>query len=82
VGNPNPLPPAASAKYSKFRTSESKPGYDLAPKGLPVGLEDLEETELGFKVTIRQSKTDREGQGQTIAIVKGSVACPVAAQAV
>jgi site-specific recombinase XerD len=44
-----------------------------------LDLDDLEETELGFKVTIRQSKTDQEGQGKTIAIVKGSVACPVAA---
>jgi hypothetical protein len=29
-------------------------------------------------VTIRRSKTDQEGQGATIAICKGSVACPVA----
>jgi integrase len=40
---------------------------------------DLEETELGFRVTIRHSKTDREGLGQTIAIVRGSIACPVSA---
>ena len=44
-----------------------------------LDIEDIEETELGVKVTIRQSKTDQEGQGQTIAIVKGSIACPVAA---
>jgi site-specific recombinase XerD len=30
-------------------------------------------------VIIRRSKTDQEGQGATIAILKGSVACPVAA---
>jgi site-specific recombinase XerC len=41
--------------------------------------EDFEETDLGFKVTIRHSKTDQEGAGQTIAIMRGSVACPVAA---
>jgi site-specific recombinase XerD len=41
--------------------------------------EDLEATDLGFKVTIRHSKTDQEGLGQTIAIVRGSVACPVRA---
>jgi hypothetical protein len=34
--------------------------------------EDLEESELGFKVMIRHSKTDQEGAGQTIAIVRGS----------
>jgi site-specific recombinase XerD len=44
-----------------------------------LDVEDLEESELGFKVTIRHSKTDQEGAGQTIAIVRGSVACPVAA---
>jgi site-specific recombinase XerD len=42
-----------------------------------LNVEDLEESELGFKVTIRHSKTDQEGAGQTIAIVRGSVACPV-----
>src|SRR5829696_676539 len=35
--------------------------------------EDLEETEQGFKVTIRHSKTDQEGLGQTIAILRGSM---------
>jgi site-specific recombinase XerD len=44
-----------------------------------LDLEDLEESQLGFKVTIRHSKTDQEGAGQTIAIVRGSVACPVVA---
>jgi site-specific recombinase XerD len=44
-----------------------------------LDVEDLEESELGFKVTIRHSKTDQEGAGQTIAIVRGSVACPVTA---
>jgi integrase len=44
-----------------------------------LNLEDLEESELGFRVTIRQSKTDQEGAGQTTAIVRGSVVCPVAA---
>jgi integrase len=44
-----------------------------------LNIEDLEESDLGFKVTIRHSKTDQEGAGQTIAIVRGSVACPVVA---
>jgi site-specific recombinase XerD len=44
-----------------------------------LDVEDLEESELGFKVIIRHSKTDQEGMGQTIAIVRGSVACPVMA---
>jgi hypothetical protein len=42
-----------------------------------LDVSDLEETEEGFRVTIRKSKTDQEGQGQTIAIIRGSAACPV-----
>ena len=33
----------------------------------------------GMKITIRHSKTDQEGAGQTIAIPFGKIACPVAA---
>jgi len=40
---------------------------------------DLEETDAGLKITIRKSKTDQDGLGCTIAIVRGSIACPVAA---
>ena len=41
--------------------------------------EDIEECETGLRITIRHSKTDQEGAGRTIAIVRGSIACPVAA---
>jgi integrase len=46
-----------------------------------VGLdvEDLEEVDGGLKITIRKSKTDQEGLGSAIAIVRGSIACPVTA---
>jgi site-specific recombinase XerD len=40
---------------------------------------DLEETETGLLVTIRGSKTDQERQGETIAIARGDIACPVKA---
>jgi site-specific recombinase XerD len=40
---------------------------------------DIEETEAGLRVTIRHSKTDQEGQGVTIAIARGDVACPAKA---
>jgi integrase len=41
---------------------------------------DLEETDDGYRVTIRRSKTDQEGQGAVIAIPRGSPAtCPVKA---
>ncbi|MBR1155245.1 site-specific integrase [Bradyrhizobium sp. JYMT SZCCT0428] len=40
---------------------------------------DIEETEAGLLVTIRHSKTDQEGEGVTIAIARGDVACPVKA---
>lgn len=42
-------------------------------------LADLEETANGLRVTIRRSKTDQQGAGQTIAIVRGDVHCPVEA---
>jgi site-specific recombinase XerC len=44
-----------------------------------LDVEELDETDAGLRVTTRRSKTDQEGQGATIAIVKGLVACPVAA---
>jgi integrase len=40
---------------------------------------DIAETETGLLVTIRHSKTDQEGEGATIAIARGDVACPVKA---
>jgi site-specific recombinase XerD len=44
-----------------------------------LDVSDVEETEAGLCVTIRHSKTDQEGQGITIAIARGDVACPVKA---
>jgi len=40
---------------------------------------DLLEVPEGFRVTIRKSKGDQEGEGQEIAVVRGRKACPVAA---
>ncbi|WP_396604572.1 site-specific integrase [Bradyrhizobium sp. YCK136] len=40
---------------------------------------DIEEVELGLRVIVRRSKTDQEGMGSTIAVMRGSVACPVRA---
>jgi integrase len=40
---------------------------------------DLEETDDGLRVTIRRSKTDQEGHGVTIAVVRGGTCCPVTA---
>ena len=40
---------------------------------------DLVENADGLVVTIRRSKTDQEGQGTTVAVLRGSIACPVAA---
>jgi integrase len=40
---------------------------------------DLQETDDGFRVLIRRSKTDQEGHGVMIAIVRGHHACPVKA---
>src|SRR5262249_44870384 len=40
---------------------------------------DLEFCDGGLRVHIRRSKTDQESAGATIAIVAGSIACPVKA---
>jgi site-specific recombinase XerD len=40
---------------------------------------DLAFEAAGMKATIRKSKTDQEGRGQTIAIARGEVFCPVRA---
>ena len=42
-----------------------------------LDVSDLQETEAGLIVTVRRSKTDQEGQGRMVAIVRGSIACPV-----
>jgi site-specific recombinase XerD len=40
---------------------------------------DIAEAKTGMLVTIRRSKTDQEGEGVTIAIASGDIACPVKA---
>jgi hypothetical protein len=42
-----------------------------------MAADDLEESELGFKVTIRHSKTDQEGMGQTIATCAAASPVPL-----
>ena len=42
---------------------------------------DLEEVPSGLRVHIRKSKTDQEGAGQVVPIVKGEKACPAKAVA-
>ena len=44
-----------------------------------LDVSDLQETEAGLIVTVRRSKTDQEGQGRMVAIVRGSIACPIQA---
>jgi site-specific recombinase XerD len=44
-----------------------------------LDVEDVEEVELGLRVLIRRSKTDQEGMGSVIAVMRGAVACPVRA---
>ena len=41
-----------------------------------LDLADIAETETDLLVTIRRSKTDQDGEGVTIAITRGDVACP------
>jgi site-specific recombinase XerD len=42
-----------------------------------LNLADLEFCKSGLRVTVRKSKTDQDGLGVTIAIARGSIACPV-----
>ncbi len=42
-------------------------------------VEDLEEVADGLRVQVRRSKTDQEGQGAVVPIVRGRKACPVEA---
>lgn len=44
-----------------------------------LDIADIEEVPEGLRVTVRRGKTDQEGRGAIIAIVRGEVACPVAA---
>jgi len=44
-----------------------------------LDLADIEESDAGLRVTIRQAKTDQDGEGVTIAIARGMIACPVRA---
>ncbi len=44
---------------------------------IALNVSDLEFCSGGLRIAIRKSKTDQEGLGATIAIARGSVACPV-----
>jgi site-specific recombinase XerD len=44
-----------------------------------LDLEDIEEAAEGLRITVRRGKTDQEGIGAVVAIVRGRIACPVAA---
>jgi hypothetical protein len=44
---------------------------------IALNLEDLEFCEHSLLVMLRKSKTDQEGEGATVAIARGSSACPV-----
>jgi integrase len=44
-----------------------------------LDVEDLEECPQGLRIRIRKSKTDQEGVGATVAVCRGSIACPVQA---
>lgn len=44
-----------------------------------LSVDDLEETDKGLRVRIHRSKTDQEGAGHVIAVLRGERSCPVAA---
>jgi integrase len=44
-----------------------------------LDVNDVAETVEGLRITICRGKTDQEGAGATVAIVRGTIACPVEA---
>jgi len=42
-------------------------------------MDDIEETEAGMRVYVRNSKTDQEGAGAVVAVIRGNGHCPVRA---
>jgi len=42
-------------------------------------VDDIEEVDGGLRVHIRKSKTDQEGEGQTVPVIRGDKCCPVEA---
>ncbi|MGF1615799.1 MAG: site-specific integrase [Gammaproteobacteria bacterium] len=42
-------------------------------------VDDLEETPRGLRLTLRRSKTDQEGAGETVPVIRGGEFCPVEA---
>lgn len=44
-----------------------------------LAVSDLEECAEGLRVTVRRSKTDQEGAGQVVPIIRGNSVCPVKA---
>jgi integrase len=57
-------------------------GFALAARRselVALDVSDIEECPEGLRARIRKSKTDQEGAGATIAVCRGSIACPVAA---
>jgi len=44
-----------------------------------IAASDIEEVDGGLRVHIRSSKTDQEGEGQTVPVIRGDKACPVEA---
>jgi Phage integrase family len=55
------------------------PAHSGAQSWSPLIARMSRNAKLGCGITIRHSKTDQEGAGRTIAIVRGSIACPVVA---
>ena len=41
--------------------------------------EDIEQVAEGLRITLRRGKTDQEAKGVTVAVLRGAIACPVAA---
>lgn len=59
------------------RTIERLVAAQMKRHQVAMHVNGLKVVEKGLRVSIRRSKTDREGAGQVIAVARGEVHCPV-----
>lgn len=73
------LPPGISGLRDRALLLLGFSGAFRRSELVALDVDDIEWTPEGCCITVRRSKGDQEGLGQQVAIIKGAVACPVAA---
>jgi site-specific recombinase XerD len=73
------LPPGISGLRDRALLLLGFSGAFRRSELVALNVNDIEWTAEGCRITVCRSKGDQEGLGQPVAIIKGAVACPVAA---